>query len=388
MNADVPPVPRDDFPAARRIAYLNTGTAGIIPGPVLQEAVSALRRYQEGGPALPDSRAFRRACSGENPEVLARFLGAGPGEVQMLTDTTAGINIAVAGLDLRAGDRVVVSDVEHYAGRVTWAYAADRLGLEIDVVPARGGRVEVDDVDFVLTDRTRVVSLSHVSFMTGSLIDAPALGALCRERGIFSVLDAAQSVGVLDIAAPDLGWDLVAFPGYKWCLGPEGTGAIYLAREAWDRLDPPAVSGGGMVERTLEGHYVLAPGARRFAPSNPSFMDGFLFCASLRYLLDAGLDRIEAHCRGLADAFCRGLEEIPGARLLSPGDPGARATLIVFELEGVDSEDVVAHLFEAGVHLRTVPGSGGMRASFAPYNTIDDVQALLDGLSTIVPGGN
>lgn len=381
-------VPGDHFPAAGRVAYLNTGTVGITPDPVLEDAVAALRWYHSTGPALPEPREFRRESKVAAGESLARFLGASRDEVEILEDTTAGINAAVAGLRLQRGDRVVVSDVEHYAGRVTWAYAADRLGLEIDVVPARGGLVEVEDVEAVLCGRTRVVSLSHVSFMTGSMIDAPALGSILRERGIFSVLDAAQSLGVLDVAAEDLGWDLVAFPGYKWCLGPEGTGGFYLAREAWDRLDPPAVSGGGMLERTLDGEYTLAPGARRYADSNPSLLDHFLLGGSLDYLGSVGLSKIEEYCRRLADAFVAGLGGIPGAELITPEDPRYRATLIVFTLAGADPEAVASGLFEAGIHLRTVPGTGGLRASFHLYNTMEDVEALLHELGEIARGGN
>ncbi len=382
------PVPAADFPAAQDIAYLNTGTVGLIPWPVLEDSMCRYRDYQRSGPALPEPRERLRQARARAGEALAGLLRCARDEVELVVDTTAGINAAVAGLDLRAGDRVVVSDVEHYAGRVTWAYAAARRGLEIDVVPARAGRVETEDVLAALTPRTRVVSLSHVSFLSGARIDAPAMVHALRAHGVFSVLDAAQSVGVLDIEAGHLQWDLLAFPGYKWCLGPEGTGGMYLAPGAWDHLDPPAVSGGGMVERKLDGTFTLARGACRYAASNPSFIEGDLLAGSLEYLCAMGMARVQRHCDALVDRFLRGLDAIEGAFLSSPRDPGARSTLVVFGIRGCEPALVADRLYGMGVHLRTVEYGGGLRASFHVYNGSEDVDRLLEGVEHLARGGD
>jgi len=372
---------KQDFPAAERISYLNTGTVGIMPGPVQEKLFSCLRWYYDYGPALPEARQRYREDLQWARGVLARFLGVGEDETEFVSDTTAGMNAVIGSLRLRPGDEVIVSDVEHYVGRVLWEYVAKRRGIEVVVARSDSGSVTAADVEPLLTDRTRVISLSHVSFSTGGRLEISAIGEMAREHDIFVLVDGAQSAGALDFCVGDLNCHAFAFAGYKWCLGPEGSGGLYIDRSAFEQLKPPTVALGAVDDIDLDGNYTLKRGARLFAPSTRGYMDTMGLAHSLQYLHDIGMDVVQRRVHQLTDKFCRAAEDMSRVSLVTPRAFERRAGLIAFRLADVDDEqsmrDMAADFLQRGVHLRIVPRPLAFRASFHLYNDEDDVEALL-----------
>ncbi len=373
---------REDFPAAARMSYLNTGTVAMMPTPVLERLVALMRWYNELGPGLPEASQRRRDEMQGARGRMAEFLGAGVEEVQFVTDTTAGMNAVISSLRLEEGDEVLVSDIEHPVGRVPWKYAADRSGLKIRVVPARGAVVEVDDVRQAVTDRTRVISLSHVSFLTGGRQDLAAIGALAREAGIILLVDAAQSVGALDIDMGELNCDALAFPGYKWCLGPQGSGGLYVSERLWECLEPPFIAMGATQEADIDGNYTLSGGADLYSPSTGGLMQPLGLSYSLEYLMDLGMDWVQERIETLTTRFIDGLMDISRASLVTPEAFSGRAGLVSFSISGFEERQAMRELTEEflsrGVYIRIVPRPLAFRASFHIFNSDRDVDRLLE----------
>lgn len=373
---------REDFPAAVRMSYLNTGTVAMMPEPVLERLMALIRWCNELGPGLPEAGQRRRDEMQAARSRLAEFLGARVEEVQFVTDTTAGMNAVISSLRLDRGDQVLVSDIEHPVGRVPWKYAADRSGLEIRVVAARGAVVEVDDVREAVTDRTRVISLSHVSFTTGGRQDLSALGTFARENDIVVLVDAAQSVGALDLDLGELNCDALAFPGYKWCLGPHGSGGLYVSERLWDRLDPPFIAMGATEEADIDGNYTLAGGADLYSPSTGGLMQPLGLSYSLEYLMDLGMDWVQDRIETLTTRFIDGLKDISRASLVTPGTFSRRAGLVSFNISGFEERQAMRELTEEflsrGVYIRVVPRPLAFRASFHIFNSDHDVDRLLE----------
>jgi len=375
---------RDMFPAVANISYLNTGTVAPIPTPVMERLFASTRWYMTLGPDLPEARARRKEELAAARETVARFFGVDREEVVLTTDTTQGMNVVLAGLELKEGDEVIVSDLEHYVGRVPWRYMADRKGLRIVVVEGRGGNLQLEDVEGAITPRTRVISLSHVSFLTGARLPIEEVGALARRKGIFLLVDGAQSAGVLNLNLRDLGCDAFAFPGYKWCLGPEGSAGFFLSRRAWDKVSPMTLALGGTTDFTLDGDYRLEVGAGRFAPSTPGLLENLGLAYSLQLLLDIGLERVEAQARMLTERCIAGLAGISGVHPLTPASFGERAGLVSFQLAGLQAADYARLVDELrnewGVHLRAIRHLPALRASFHIYNDEEDVDRLLSAV--------
>jgi len=380
-NFEVVEQVRSDCPAAERLSYMNTGTTGLIPAPVLERLMGFVRWYNECGPALPEARERRTEQQDRARASLRNFFGTEDDEIEFVTDTTAGMNAVISSLPLHRGDEVLVSDIEHYAGRVPWAYSAQRTGIEVKVVPSRGGVVELDDIDRVVSDRTRVISISHVSFTTGGRSDIERIGAYARERGIFLLVDGAQAAGALDLDLGALDCDAYALPGYKWCMGPEGSGALYINSRAHEQLDPPVVALGAAEESNLDGQYALRRGARLFAPSTQGVMQSVGLGYALEYLARLDMKWIESRIETLTCRLIGQLDEMPPIDIITPRDFSRRAGLVTFRVQGEEAgemKDAVEAFLARGVDIRVVPRPSAFRASLHIYNDEEDIERLVE----------
>lgn len=362
--------------------YLNTGTAGLIPRSILKQIGCLAKRFFSSGPARPDVRSELREAFDLARENTAQILGAQPEEVAFLENTTEGINAVVHGLGLGPGDEVVVTDLEHPAGRITWEFLARRMGIVPVVVAAREGRIRARDIIEAFSPRTRVLSISHVGFTTGQVFPVDRACRAARERGIFSILDGAQGVGLLDFSPRDLGCDAYAFPGYKWLLGAEGSGGLWVRREAWDRLAQYRVASRGTRKSEMDGFFEPWPGPRKFESSTIGPFPYIAMGLGSQYLMQLGLDSVERHSLDLSRRFIDGLSALAGIQLVTP--PDERSGLVSFTVQGVEPPRVVDQLWEEHrIVLRSVPRPHALRVSFHLYNNVEDVQTLLLALGSV-----
>lgn len=325
---------------------------------------------------------------------VARYFGiADPSELVWTRGTTESLNLVASGwggAHLRRGDEILLSVLEHHSNLVPWQMVAARTGarlrfLDID----EQGRLDLSRLDELLNERTRVVSLAHVSNALGTLNPVREIGRRAREVGALMVLDGAQSAPHLAIDLRELGCDFFAFSAHKM-YGPTGIGALWGRRELLESM-PPLQGGGGMIDRVELEHSTWAPLPQRFEAGTPHIAGVIGLGAAVDFLEEVGHAWIEAHERSLLAYMLERLGEIPDLRVLGPVDPAERSGVVSFTLADVHPHDLATILDAQGVAIRAghhcaqplmrrLGVSATARASLSLYNSAADVDRLVSAL--------
>jgi L-cysteine/cystine lyase len=346
-----------------RYAYLNTGTFGPLPRATVDAMQAVERRELEEGRSSHAYFEWAMAAREELREAFARLLGTTTEQVALTTSTTEGCNIVLSGLGIGAGDEVVTTDSEHpgLMGGLVASGAALRLA-EVRDLPA----AEVlGAIQARITPRTRLIALSHVSWLTGALFPVRELAG----HGVPVLVDGAQGAGAIPVDVEELGVDFYTVSAQKWLLGPAGTGALYIRPEHVRacRVAFPSYFSWKLPD------YELKDGAGRFEGSwtPPASVAGLL--ASFAFAAEVGEDRF-ARARAVAER-CRALLAERGADVVTDPD---QATLVSWRVE--EPEAVVERLAEQGVLIRDLPGTGLLRASCGFWTSEDDLERLVRGM--------
>jgi len=346
-------------------------------------------------------------------ETVARFIGARAQEVVFTKNATEALNLvayafsnagasgAMDGVDattaarfsLGAGDEIVITEMEHHANLIPWQELARRTGATLRWIGVTDdGRLDLDDLDTVITDRTKVVAFTHVSNVLGTINPVAAIVDRARAVGALTVMDACQSVPHLAVDVADLGVDFLAFSGHKM-FGPMGIGVLWGRYELLAAM-PPFLTGGSMIEVVrMEGSTYAAP-PQRFEAGVPMAAQAVGLAAACDYITNLGMDRVTAHEHVLTEALLAGLARRQWVHIIGPTDGHDRSGAVSFTVDGVHPHDVGQILDDAGVAVRTghhcawplhrrMGQTSTTRASFAAYNTLGEVEALLTALDRV-----
>ncbi|GAA0742741.1 cysteine desulfurase [Sphingomonas sp. ABOLD] len=384
-----------DFPAIPAgWAYLDTAATSQKPRPVLDaiargygETYATVHRgvYQRSADMTLAFEAARAR--------VAKFIGGKPQEVVFVRGATEGINLVAecyAATQLEAGDRILLSALEHHSNIVPWQMAAEKIGAQIDVVPLTDDhRIDLDAMAAMLTDRHKLVALAHVSNVLGSVLDVKRATELARGVGAKILIDGCQAVARLPVNVAELGCDFYVFSGHK-LYGPTGIGVLWGRYELLDAM-PPYQGGGSMIDRVTFAKTTYAPPPGRFEAGTPHIVGVVGLHAAIDYVDGIGLDRIHAHETALVIETRAALAGINSVRLFGPADS---AGIVSFAVEGVHPHDVATILDEGNVAIRAghhcaqplmelleVPATA--RASFGVYNGPADVAALVKGIERV-----
>jgi cysteine desulfurase/selenocysteine lyase len=378
----------------RDFHYLDSAATGQI----CRAAADALLAFETENRAnvkrgiYPLAEAATEAFA-EARRTIAGYLGAlDPDEVVLTSGTTLGINLFAHafGEQLRAGDEIVLSELEHHSNIVPWQLLCERTGAAIRVLPVTDeGRLDLERLDEVVGERCKVIALTHASNVTGALSELGPIVAAARAVGARVLVDGAQRAphGPLDL--PALGVDAYALSGHKM-FGPTGAGALWVRGELLAEL-PPFLGGGEMISRVTFANTEYARAPHRFEAGTPPIGAALGMAAAARFL--AGLDWRAAtrHELDLTGRLLDGLAQVPGIRVIGPLGLQGRIGVVSFEAEGAHSHDVCHLLGARGICLRgghhcaqPLMDRFGLvataRASLAPYNDAADIDALLAGL--------
>jgi cysteine desulfurase / selenocysteine lyase len=325
-------------------------------------------------------------------ERVARFINAAaPGEIVFTRGTTEGINLvaqAWARNTLRPGDEILLTGLEHHSNIVPWHLVAGQTGAVVRAVPIHdAGELDLGAFDRLLTDRTRILALAHVSNALGTINPVRWMVARARDRGIVTLVDGAQSAPHLPVDVQALGCDFFAFSGHK-VFGPTGVGVLYGRAERLEAM-PPWQGGGDMIETVTLERSTYAPPPARFEAGTPMIAEVMGLGAALEYIESVGHAAIGAWEEELLGYATERLGELEGLRLI--GTAREKAAVLSFVVDGVHPHDVGAVLDDEGIAIRAghhcaqpvmrhfgIPATA--RASFAFYNTRDEVDALVRGL--------
>lgn len=373
---------RARLPSLEAEAYLNTGGAGPIPD-VTAQAMRAMIDSQVGrgrmSAAAVEAGRERQAAL---RAAVGRVVGRPASEVAIAQSSTHAMNVVIWGLGLTRGDRIVTTGMEHPGLAVPLAMAAERVGARLVVVDIGDGSGDLEPIiGAACTARTRLVALSHVSWLTGAVLDVAGAARAARSVGALTLVDGAQGAGAVPIELDAWGIDAYAMPAQKWLLGPEGLGALWLGDDAREKV---AVTVSGYEtgeEHGWDGSLVMHPDARRYEAS--TFPEILLagWTASLQWLDGLGWDRIHRGTAEAAAACRQALASVPGVRLDAPHD--SRSGLVPFSVAGRAPDEVAAALAARGVIVRPLPEPGGLRASCGFFTNAGDIERLTEGLAEL-----
>ncbi len=311
--------------------------------------------------------------------LAARLLGTQPGNVGFMAHASDGLNLLANAIDWKEGDEVVISDLEFPSNVVPWLHA-QRRGVRVRVLRSEHGIVPLETFTSALTDRTRVVSVSHVSYKTGTRAQyLSELAAAAHERGAIICVDATQSLGRLTV--PLEGVDFLVCSSYKWLLGIHGVGIVYIAPELQARLQAAAAGWYSIKDVFAPDRFErfsFRDGAASIQAGMPNFGSLFVLSDSLKYLLEVGVETIDSQQRGLVSRLRDGIEQL-GWSLLTPASPEYASGIVSFAC--ADTERVAATLRSERIVVWS--GDGRVRASVHLYNDDSDIEQLLDVLARI-----
>jgi len=378
MSYDVEALRRKEFPwaAAGEAIYLNNASTGPLP----QRTVDALdewSRLRANPQRVPQELQFGTLT--RSRELIATMIGAEPGEIALAANTTFGLNLAAFSLPLKAGDVVLSPDLEFPANVYPWMQLAARRGVEFRQLKCDEGVLDADRLANELEDeRVRAVTVSWVGFASGARVDLKALGTMCRERGVFFVVDAIQGLGPLRVDLRDTPVDIFSAGAQKWLLSPWGSAFVYVRRELIPTLEPHDVSWLAVKDSddfTRLTNYDLTwrDDARRFEFITLPYQDFGGMNASLELLHELGLADVSAHALRLAEQIVQWACSRDDVELVTPSAPSRRAAVI--SVRPRDAHAASARLKAA--HVAHSLREGAIRLSPHFYNTADEIEQTL-----------
>jgi selenocysteine lyase/cysteine desulfurase len=309
---------------------------------------------------------------------FGRLLNADPLDLAFIKNTSEGISFVAEGYPWRPGDNMITAAEEYPANIYPWLNLAER-GVEVRMVPSRGPRITVDDVRERMDGRTRLVSLSFVEFSSGFRNDLDAVGSLCRERGVHFFVDAIQGLGVLPLDVQRTPIDFLAADGHKWLLGPGGAGIFFIRPDLVDFLHATSVGWSSVVSylNFSKIDFRLKPHAGRWESGTLNIPGILGLGASLRLLLDIGINAVETRLMELTDYLCERTRGI-GLETFSSRAAGERSGIVSLIVPGRDLQQLKRRCRDAGIVVNH--RAGRLRVSPHCYNTTEELDRLIDVL--------
>lgn len=387
---------RADFPAIHdNWVYLDSAATAQKPKPVIEAINNAYARdYATVHRGVYSRSASMTEAFEAARGKVARFLGAAsPTDIVFVRGATEAINLVAqswGATHLKAGNRVLLSALEHHSNIVPWQLLRDRIGIEIDVAPLTADhQIDLDALEGLLTPKTKLVAIAHVSNVLGSVTDIARVARAAKAVGAKLLVDGCQAAPRLKVDVRALDCDFYVFSAHK-LYGPTGFGVLWARREILDSM-PPWQGGGAMIETVSFARTTYAPPPGRFEAGTPHIVGALGLAAAIDYVESIGLEAIDAHERALARAARAALSQFNSIRLLGPEDS---AGIVSFTMDGVHPHDIGTILDESHIAIRAghhcaqplmellgVPATA--RASFAVYNSAADVERLAEGMARV-----
>ena len=376
---------REQIPACQSMVYVNTGWSGPSPISVTEAIKERLDYEMERGPTTEDVLESGREIQARLLEAVGQLLNASPNEICLTENTTEGLNIVLNGLPWREGDEIITCNLEHSSVLVPAYYQQRRHGAVVkvlDMAPDEQPGSILEKIEAAITDRTRLVFLSHIEYSSGLRMPVKEIRRLTKDRGIFMLLDGAQTAGHITLDMKDIDADFYSIPAQKWLLGSEGVGALYIRNDLISQVEPMQVA--GRASLTSADPYQFQP--------NISSIDKFLLTSTsaplragmleaVRFIQSVGVGEIEGRNLELAAYAKQALGEVPGVTVLSPLDRESSTGLVSFTIDGVDPKEAVARLWERHrIVARWVGFPPGIRIALHFFNTEEEVDRVVEAV--------
>ena len=330
-------------------------------------------------------------------ECVRAFINAeSTNEVIFTRGTTESMNLLASSFTdgfMHEGDEVIVSEMEHHSNIVPWQLMRTRKGIVVKVIPITDdGQIDIEEYKRLFTDRTRLVSVTHVSNVLGTVNPVKEIVNIAHEHGVLCAIDGAQSAPHMKINVQDIGCDFYAFSGHKM-YGPTGIGVLYGREQLLDKM-PPYQGGGEMIGTVSFEHTTWADLPFKFEAGTPDYVATHGLAKAIDYMNGIGIENIETHERELTRYALERLQEIEGVRIFGPTDANKRDAVISFLVGKIHHLDMGTLLDRLGIAVRTghhcaeplmhrLGIQGTVRVSFAMYNTKEEIDTLVNGIQRV-----
>jgi len=391
---------REDFPVlqqkikGKQLIYFDNACMSLRP----KQVIAAMNEYYEQYPACAGrsihtlsqkvDEEYRKAR-----EVVAKFIGAKPEEIIFTRNTTEGINLVAHSLELKEGDAVVTSDIEHNSNLLPWQMLFKR-GVEHRIVFSKDMQFDEGNFRNAMGDSVKLVSFVHTSNLSGYTFPAEKIAKIAHDNGSLVMFDCAQSVPHKQIDVHKLGADFIAFSGHKM-LGPSGMGVLYGKKDLLEELNPFLLGGDTVANSTYETHELLKP-PEKFEAGLQNYAGAIGLAAAVKYLEKVGMNDIEKHEEKLNEIITYGIAGINGLKIIGPQPAKLRGGIISFNIEGLNPHDIAmmldstagiairsgAHCVHSWFNANNMP-RGSARASLYLYNTEEEAKIFIGKLREI-----
>lgn len=399
---------KKDFPIFERkvrdghsLVYLDSGATSQKPNSVIEAESNFYRTINaavhRGAHLLAEeaSEAFEAARSN-----IARFIGAESSEIVFTKSATESLNLIAysmgnpdSRINIKSGDHIVVTEMEHHANLIPWQQLAKRTGAILSWLSfTEDGRIDLSNIDQVVNSKTKLVAVTHQSNVFGSILPIQEICRAAKAVGALVVLDACQSAPHFPINVKELDVDFLVFSGHK-ALGPTGIGILWGKNQLLEKLEP-VIYGGSMVDSVTMTGATWTSAPRKFEAGVPNMAQAVGLSAAVDYLREIGMEHVANYELELTRKLLDGLKNISGTKVIGPLDLKDRGGVISFTIDGVHPHDVGQVLDQYGIAVRTghhcawplmqkLKIAGTARASFHLYNNFEDIERLLDGIERV-----
>ncbi|KKG11435.1 cysteine desulfurase [Methanosarcina sp. 2.H.A.1B.4] len=381
---------REDFPVLKEVVYLDSTATTQTPIPAVEAMVEYFYRYA-GNHGRGAHRLARETTNHyeDARETVARFLNADPSKTVFTKNTTEGVNLVATSYPWEAGDHIITTMLEHHSNLLPWL-RLQKKGVNVTVVsPDRKGIIDPQMIENALTDRTKLIAVTQVSNVFGSIQNVNRITKIARRNGVKTLIDGAQSAGHMPVDLKELDCDFFATAGHKGLLGPQGTGVLYIRQP--DVLESASV-GGGTVSDVSGLSYTLEPSPACFEAGTPNIPGVIGLGRAVEYVEKIGVSEIEKHEEKLSGEAAKRLSELEHVEVYGPEN---RAGIVPFNVKGLHAHDVALILDQtrkicvrSGHHCaipitRFLEVDSTVRASFALYNTEEEVDILVNAVNAL-----
>lgn len=382
---------RKDFPVTKKKIYMNCGSFAPTPLSTIKSITDFLVRCSEEGPDSSSVQEHITSLMNELRKVMGRLINCEPDEIIFTQSTTEGLNYVASGLEWKKSDVIIARGGlhEHYANYFPWLNVSKKHGVQLEEIKIdKNGFFDLDKIDKIAKKKnSKMITLSHVLYNNGAIMPVEEIGKIANKHGVLYSIDAAQSVGTIDVDVKKIGCDFLAFPGFKWLCGPPGIGIFYCKKESAPLLIPKYVGGESAII-TEEKNLVYTDSPQKFQTGFRNYVGIAGLASSLRYIQHIGIDTIRKMNMKVANELIEQLRTIPGVSIFGPENEKLRSSIVSFDTDTVLPKVMVSKLEENRIVVaeRDIIGGGkkkAVRASPHFFNTSDEVYTVVQNIKKI-----
>lgn len=382
---------RKDFPVTKKKIYMNCGSFAPTPLSTIKSITDFLVRCSEEGPDSSSIQEHITSLMKDLRIILSQLINCEPEEIIFTQSTTEGLNYVASGFKWKRSDIIIARGGlhEHYANYFPWLNITKKYGVKLEEIKIdKKGFFDLDKIDKIARNKnTKLITLSHVLYNSGAIMPVEEVGKIAKRQNLLYSIDAAQSVGTINVDVKKIGCDFLAFPGFKWICGPPGIGIFYCKKESASLLTPMYIGGESAII-TDEKNLVYSESPQKFQTGFRNYVGIAGLASSLKYIQRLGVNEIRKMNMKVANEIIEEIRTIPAISIFGPEDEKLRSSIVSFVLDSVSPKVMVSRLGENGIIVaeRDIVGGGkkkAVRASPHFFNTPNEVSTLVQNIKNI-----